>query len=334
MKNLARVINLLSRPAILAALTMHTIGIALLATYPLGAQNLMPVSHGTLLTPIGTSQQQQKIGPDDIIAVSVYDSPEFTRTVRVSSVGTILLPLMKDSINAAGLLPHELEQRIAAALRAEHLLKDPNVVISVTQYGTRPIIVTGAVRNSISFQPVGQVTLMDALTRAGGIAPEAGPEVIVSDSQGSDPSLVKQIPIKALLDASDPKLNLVLMGGNEVRVPVAPRISVLGNVKNSGSYAITDAADATVLGALVLAGGFAGPKPTVAYIVRHDDSPTGSQQIKVPLKEIIDRKAPDMRLVAHDFLYIPNNRKSETFMMLEKIAGIAGSSAFVINVAK
>jgi polysaccharide export outer membrane protein len=283
---------------------------------------------------IGTILPAQKIGPNDLISISVYDAPEFTKIVRVAVDGTILLPLMRNAIPAAGLMPHELETRIASALRDEKLLKEPNVVINVSEYGTRPIVVTGAVRNSVSFQAVGKVTLMDALTRAGGIAPEAGPEVLVSDSQGSDPSLVRRVPLKALLEASDPSLNLIVAAGSEVRVPVAGRISVLGNVKNTGTFPILDPSDATVLGALVLAGGFAGPKPTEAYIIRRDDSPSGTHQIKVPLKAIIDRKVPDMRLVAHDYLYVPNNRKSETFMMLEKLAGVAGSSAFVINVIK
>jgi polysaccharide export outer membrane protein len=276
----------------------------------------------------------QRIGPNDLISVAVYDAPEFTRSVRVALDGTIILPMMQKAIPAAGLTPRELETRIATALREEHLLKEPSVVVTVAEYGARPIIVAGAVRSPVSFQAVGQVTLMDALTRAGGIAPEAGPEVLISDSQGSDPSLVRRILIKPLYDASDPKLNLILADGDEVRVPVASRISVVGNVKNTGSFPILDASDTTVLGALVLAGGFAGPKPTEAYIIRRDDSPEGTHQIKVPLKQIMDRKVPDVRLVAHDYLYIPNNRKSETFLMLEKIAGVAGSSAFLINVIK
>ena len=243
---------------------------------------------------INASLPAHKIVPNDLIAVSVYDAPEFTRSIRVAADGTILLPLMRTAIPAAGLMPHELEARIAMALRDEKLLKEPNVVITVSEYGNRPIVVTGAVRNAVSFQAVGQVTLMDALTRAGGVAPEAGPEVLVSDSQGPDPGLVRRIPIKPLLDASDPKLNLVLAGGDEVRVLLRLAF-VLGNVKNTGSFLILDAADSTVLGALVLAGGFSGPKPSVAYIIRRDDSPAGTHQIKVPLKEIIDRKVPDVR---------------------------------------
>jgi polysaccharide export outer membrane protein len=320
--------------SVTARLCLQFVGVALLVAAVVHGQVRTDAPRNARDAATAVSLPGELIGPDDLVAVSVYDAPEFSRSVRVASDGTILLPLMQNPIPAGGLMPRELEARISAALRAENLLKDPNVVVAITEYGTRPIVVTGAVRNSVTFQAVGVVTLMDALSRAGGIGRDAGPEVLVSDSRGPNPGLVRRVPIKPLLDASDPKLNLTLKAGDEVRVPVASRISVLGNVKNTGSFPILDAADSTVLGALVLAGGFSGPKPSVAYIIRRDDTPAGTHQIKVPLKEIIERKVPDVQLVAHDYLYIPNNRKSETFQMLEKIAGVAGSSAFVINVVK
>ena len=282
----------------------------------------------------GTILPTQKIGPNDLIWISVYDSPEFTRSLRVAEDGTITMPMMRQPIHAAGLMPRELETQVAEALRSEKLLKDPSVVVTVAEYGGRPIIVTGAVRAPATFQAIGQVTLMDALTRAGGVGPDAGPEVLISASQSSDPGLVRRILIKPLLAATDPKLNVILAAGDEVRVPVASRISVMGNVKNVGSYPIVEASDTTVLGALVRAGGFAGPKPKDAYIIRRDDSPEGTRKIEVPLQQIMEHKVPDMPLLAYDYLFIPNNRKTETIQMLEKIAGVAGSSAFLVSVIK
>jgi len=45
----------------------------------------------------------------DLVAVSVYDAPELTRTVRVDPDGTIRLPLLAEGVKAAGLMPRELE---------------------------------------------------------------------------------------------------------------------------------------------------------------------------------------------------------------------------------
>jgi polysaccharide export outer membrane protein len=77
---------------------------------------------------------QQSIGPNDLIAVSVYDAPELTRTIRVESDGAIHLPLLKSSIAAAGLLPRKLESAIADALKSEEIMVDPVVKVTIVEY--------------------------------------------------------------------------------------------------------------------------------------------------------------------------------------------------------
>src|SRR6202008_3159504 len=73
----------------------------------------------------------QKLGVDDLIAVSVYDAPELTRTVRVETDGTIHLPLLKNGIDASGIFPRQLESSIASALKDEQILVDPVVKVTV-----------------------------------------------------------------------------------------------------------------------------------------------------------------------------------------------------------
>ena len=279
----------------------------------------------------------QKIGPNDLIAVTVYDAPEFTRTLRVGTDGQIILPLMKHTIPAVGLMPRELEARIAEAIRTEELLKDPVVTVTVAEYQSRPITVSGSVRNPITFQAMGSVRLMEAITRAGGLAPEAGKEALVSTPGEGNSSLVRRIPLKPLLDASDPKLDILLEGGDEVRVPPAPpvgRVFVLGNVKNSNSFPIQNPSDSTVLGMLTLAGGLASSAPKEAYIVRLDDTSQAKRQIPIQIKDIVDRKAPDLPLLDHDILYIPNSKKHSTLLTLEAIVGIAAGSAIIANAVR
>lgn len=308
---------------------------ALSPAWPAAAQTASTTPRAAAYTETAAGNlPAQKIGPNDLISISVYDSPEFTRQVRVAADGTIILPMMRHAIPAAGLMPRELEDRIAQALISERLLKEPSVIVTVAEYVRRPVIVTGAVRSPVTIQALGDLTLMDAITRAGGIAPEAGPEILVDSALSSDPALIRRIPIKPLLNASDPKLNITLNPGDEVRVPAAGRISVLGNVKNTGSFPILDTTDTTVLNALVLAGGFATTKPNEAYIIRQDDTPQGRHQIPVPIRDIVDRKAPDVPLIAHDILFVPTNKKHETLLALAQILGVAGSSAILINVLK
>jgi len=150
----------------------------------------------------------QTIGINDLLAVSVYSAPELTRTVRVGAQGQIRLPMIKRSIAAAGLLPAELETTIAEAIRIEKILVDPVVTVTVAEYRSRPINVAGAVKRPLTFQALGGVTLLDALTRAEGLSPEAGPEILVTQnslsSTGAAQSVTRRIAAKALMDNADP----------------------------------------------------------------------------------------------------------------------------------
>jgi len=254
----------------------------------------------------------QKIGPNDLVALSVYQAPEFTRTVRVGAEGRLRLPMVKQTIRAEGLLPSELEAAVAEALIHEQILVDPVVTISIVEYHSRPISVAGAVKKPTTFQAIGAVTLLDALTRSEGLTQDAGPEILVTRRQpgpdGDLVSLVQRIPVSGLIDAADPELNLRLYGGEEIRVPEAGRIFVVGNVKKPGSYPVKDASDTTVLKMLALSEGLAPFAGKQAYIYRREDGTGTKNEIAIELRHIMDRKAPDVPLQPQDILYIPDNR--------------------------
>jgi polysaccharide export outer membrane protein len=193
----------------------------------------------------------QRIGANDLVAVSVYDVPELTRTVRVGADGLMRLPMLKQRIKAEGLMPSELETAIASALVAEQLIVDPFVTVTIAEYNSRPISVAGAVKQPLTFQASGPVTLLEAITKAGGLAPEAGPEILVSRAQsgpdGTVTALVQRILVKGLIDAADPALNVSLIGGEEIRVPEVGKVYVIGNVKKPGAFAVQDGVESTVL---------------------------------------------------------------------------------------
>ena len=252
----------------------------------------------------------ERLGPDDLIGLSVYDEPELTRTIRVNSDGNLRLPMIKRQIQAAGLYPSELEKEITRALIEEHLLVDPIVTVSVAEYRSRPITVIGAVKNPLTFQATGKVTLLDAISQAGGLTAEAGSEILVTRANTSDDSssspLIIRVPLHGLIDGVDPALNITLAGGEEVRVPDAGRIFVLGSVKKPGAFLITDGSESSVMKALSLSEGLDSFSSRNAYIYRVEGGRGSRSEITVPLRKIMDRKSPDVPLVANDILYIPN----------------------------
>jgi polysaccharide biosynthesis/export protein len=286
-----------------------------------------PVEYGLANLPA------QRIGPNDLIAISIYDAPEFTRTIRVGSDGTIRMPMVKRKIQAERLLPNELESAIAEALKLEELVVDPFVTVTVVEYHSRPITVAGAVHKPITFQAVGTVTLLDALTRAEGLASDAGPEILVTrakaEEEASQSGLVQRIPVKGLLDGSDAKLNIGLTGGEEIRVPEVGKIFVLGNVKKPGVFRVADDGDTTVLNTLAQAEGLSPYATKLAYIYRREGGQGGKkQEIPVELRKIMDRKAPDVALQANDILYVPDNTgRRMALTALERALAFGGATA-------
>jgi len=278
----------------------------------------------------------QRIGPQDLIAIQVYDSPELTLTVRVGSDGVLRLPMLKEKIRAEGLMPNELETTLADALTREGLLVDPFVTVTIAEYSSRPVSVAGAVKNPLTFQASAPVTLLEALTRAGGLTADAGSEILVSKTQpgpdGDPTSLIQRIPVKALIDAADPDANLKLSGGEEVRVPEAGKVFVVGNVKKPGAFAVQEGSETSVLKMLALAEGLAPYAAKQAYIYRREAS--GSKnEIPIELSKIMDRKAPDATLLPNDILYVPDNHGKRLGMAaLEKIllfGSTAGATALI-----
>lgn len=251
----------------------------------------------------------ESIGKNDLIGISVYDSPELTRTVRVDTNGFIRLPMIQEHIQAAGLYPEELENVIKKTLIDEQVLVDPIVTVSIVEYRSRPINVLGAVRSPLTFQAGGPVSLLDAISRAGGLAENAGPEILVSSQQpgadGKPSTQVQRISARGLLDGTDPALNLQLQGGEIIRIPEAGRFFVVGAVKDPGQFAILNGSESSVLQAMALTKGLDTFSEPVAYIYRTEAGQGNKNEIPVNLKKIMTRKSPDVPLLANDILYVP-----------------------------
>jgi polysaccharide export outer membrane protein len=288
---------------------MKTISLLILAIAAGSSVSAQQVGGATSIIE-GSNLPIETIGRDDLVGITVYDAPELTRTVRVGSEGDIRLPMLKRPIQAAGLFPAELEKTITAALIDEHVLVEPIVTVSVVEYRSRPISVSGAVKHPVTFQATGTVTLLDAISQAEGLSENAGPEILISrraSSTGDKTALAFQrISVRSLISAEDPSLNIRLEGGEQIRVPEAGRVFVVGNVKKPGAYYITDGSESSVMKALALSEGLDSYSDHKAYIYRIGADGSSRNEIVVDLKKIMKRRAPDVPLVASDIFYVPD----------------------------
>ena len=120
------------------------------------------------------------------------------------------LPLLRAPISARGLMPGALGDEVAAELRAQHLLVNPIVVVSVVEYAGRGVTVSGAVRTPITIQDLGNLRVLGALVEAGGLLPGAGPEIIVEQANGA----AQRLSVRKLFDGLHPELNIPIVMGS------------------------------------------------------------------------------------------------------------------------
>ena len=120
------------------------------------------------------------IGNGDLLGIVVFDVPELTRDVRVSRAGTIALPLVPARLHIAGLTEMQARQAIADVLEANGLVSQPQVEVTAKERRSRPITVVGAVQHPMVYQADSDVTLLEVLANAGGIANDASDTIIVT----------------------------------------------------------------------------------------------------------------------------------------------------------
>jgi polysaccharide export outer membrane protein len=288
--------------------------------------------------PTGSNLPMQTIGANDLIAIWVYNAPELTRTVRVSAAGMISVPMLREKLQAGGLMPSELEVAIGDALKADEVLVEPLVTVTISEYNSRPVSVMGSVKKPITFQADAPVTLLDALARAEGLTLEAGPTILLTRSQGGNdggptPS-VQRIPVSALMDGANSEMNVRLTGGEQIIVPALGRVFVVGNVKRPGAFPLRDAREGTVLQMVALAEGLAPYSAKLAYIYRRAQDGSRSE-VPVELEAILKRKSADVPVQPDDMLYIPDNRiRRLTVTAIERILSFgstAGATALIYN---
>jgi polysaccharide biosynthesis/export protein len=253
----------------------------------------------------GANLPFQLIGASDLVHLTVYDSPVLTQSFRVDPAGNLNLPLLRGPVHAQGLMPDDLRDEIARQLRDQHLLLQPVVDVSVVEYRSRDITIAGAVKTPVTIQDVGNLRLLAALSQAGGLLPEAGPEVIVERANGSS----QRVLVRDLFDGRHPELNIPIEAGAQIRVPECERVYVVGDVKRPGAFPFVSMEDTTVLQLLALSGGLDSFSRKHAYIYREQPGSSQKTEIEVPLRRILDRKAQDVKLAANDILYVPINEK-------------------------
>lgn len=265
-----------------------------------------------------------RIGPYDLLDISVFEAPELNRTVRVSAGGEVSLPLL-GGVQAAGLTPQELERVLQELLRRRYM-KDPHVSVFVREMESHPVSVFGAVTKPGVYQIRGTRTLIEVLSLAQGLAEDAGDTVLVlrgrpsaspaaGEEAGEDAAVGENVSInlKDLLQSGDARYNVPVHPGDIVKVARAGVVYVVGEVKKPGGFVLRHNENISVLQALALAEGLSRTAAkSHARIIRTDTEGRRSE-VAINLDKVLAGKAADPFLEPNDIVFVPNSAARSAF---------------------
>ncbi len=246
--------------------------------------------------------QEYTIGAGDLLKITVYDNPDLTTETRVSNDGKITFPLIGE-LQASGSTAIALEQKIARSLADGYIIK-PQVSVFIEEYKSQKVSVLGEVAKPGLVVLRGAYSLMEAISDAGGITPNAGDALViqrkinkgsVKKSGTEKEDITITVDLRKLFEEGDVTANVPVMDGDSIYVPRAAFVYVNGEVKNPGAYKVTTGL--TVLKAITLAGGFtpkAGDGRT--KIIRKTDK--GEVTLKAKMDDIV---LPD------DVVFVPES---------------------------
>lgn len=236
-----------------------------------------------------------KVGPGDILAITVYGQPDLSSRVTVDIDGQITLPLIGE-LKVEGWSPSEVGREVGRQLRERGYLVDPSVSVEVVTVRSQVASVLGEVRHPGRYAIDGTLTLLELIALAGGLEDNADTVVTLLRRDENGQPVALRIPVVKGDDAQPaPEAQaLELQPGDVVHVSEAPLFYVYGEVLRAGAFPYKP--EMNVMRALSLAGGLTQRGTERRLEIRRVDPETG-QLVRI-------RVTPAAPLEPGDVVYV------------------------------
>ena len=186
----------------------------------LSALTLLSCQTTTEIPPLPEPRRAQTtsyiIGPEDVLQIHVWKHPNLSVTVPVRSDGKISMPLIND-IQAAGLPPQSLMDNIAEKLKK--YIENPTVSVILESINSLKISVSGNVNAPGVYKIGPEISLVDALSLAGGLKDFAKTENIRVIRRENGVDKIYRVNYNLILSGKDIKQNITLYPSDSVIVP-------------------------------------------------------------------------------------------------------------------
>jgi polysaccharide export outer membrane protein len=246
-----------------------------------------------------------RVGPQDVIEITVFGHPEFTRSVRISEEGKIPFAFL-DEIEINGLTRLEIEHKIKEAVD-EILLVDAQVIVSIKEFHSQKVSLFGAVGTQGQYELDGPETLLSLLSKAGGINESAGEYIIVIRQLPDKTTRSLKISIHDLMMNGDPTLDIPLQTNDKINVPKDELVKIyfVGEVNSTGVLEVKRSKIPMLHQAIIQKGGFT-PKAAQKRVMIKRMGPDGQEQILIfNVRAILKGRKKDVPLKENDTIYVP-----------------------------
>ena len=273
----------------------------------------VPIALALLLLGVRlTSAQEYAIGPRDVLTITVWGQADLSKDYPVDPDGLVPFPLL-GRVKASGLTTTRLAARLAELLEKDYLV-NPQVSVAVKEYLSQKVQVLGEAEKPGLFFLTGPTTLLEIVSKAGGLSKAAGKQLILvrSAGAGATGNTIFRVSFDKIR-SGDASENVHVEDRDIIFVPKAHAFFVLGEVKTAGTFPLDK--ETTVLDAVTLAGGFNDrAAPSGVKLIRRA---TDGQQETISL-DLSSSTSRDRTLTVQegDTVYVP---KGNTFFVFGEV---------------
>lgn len=268
-----------------------------------------------------------RIGPGDMIDVTVYDSADLSGHYRVNEKGDISIPLL-GLLHVQGETTDEAQTIIERKYIESNILRpgSAHVILFVSEYATQGVVIGGEVKNPGIYPSLGIRTLNDLIVQAGGITSYASSQIFIKhrDSAGYE-AVIEYNP--GMIPPVIPKLQVI--PGDTIMIPKAGSVFVIGNVNKPGNYILDIRYTMTVEKAIAIAEGEKGASSLRRVQLIRSRASGGSTIRVVDMKQIYQGKIQDIAMQDGDILYVPRSGKKAA--ATQAISSMLGMGTSVVT---
>ena len=271
---------------------------------------------------------EYRIGPGDLLAIKIVGIENMDQEIRVSGSGKISIPYL-GVLDAADLTASQLEDKISRLLVDAKLVKEPEVLIFVSEYRAKPIYILGEVDQAGEIIMTQQLYLMDAILMAGGLdytasdhaylhrrkldaAPLSAHELTRAPGQARDSDIeVMDVNLRPIKQGGIVEPNPLLRKGDVLFIPErkVKFYYIIGDVSTTGVFHLPEQGQLMVSRAIASAGGPLRTRESLRRrpgpVRREGSAPWRRRWISRPSSTA---KAPDFAVLPQDLIFLPGSQ--------------------------